>query len=721
MKKFKTKMLVLLTLSAAAISAGCLVACNSQSEQSSEHEHNLTHHAAVAATCTDEGDIEYWSCSGCGQNFSDSDGTTAVLQVTIPADGHNLTHHAAVAATCTDEGNIEYWSCGVCRQNFSDSAGTAPVSQTVTPTTGHNWGQWAVYEAAQNCHEKDVERRVCFNDNTHYEEREGQSGPHSYVDGFCQYCGDNQSNGLEFEENSEGYTVTGIGTFSGSVLYIPEEYDGQPVTAIGRRAFSETDITEVIIPDSVKQIDYYAFEDCDLLENVTIGDGVEVIQSGAFARCSNLTEINFGKNVRELRSECFVYCSGLREVTIPASVEEALSVFNGCTSLERVTFEDNSKLEWLGLYFFYNCTSLKEVNFGTGSSLEYIDNSAFYNCTSLQSIELPDSVTAILYGAFSSCTALADVQLSASLEYIASHAFADCASLEGIVIPKSTTFINHNAFTGSQNLTSLVVEEGNPVYHSQGNCIIKTATKTLTHGCAGSVIPTDDSVTSIGTWAFGEYMGLKKVFISQYITEIDFMAFHGCGGLEQITVDPLNPVYHSDGNCLIDTAEKSVLRGCANSVIPTDGSVTYISDGAFINSPIKNIYISADMRFGDNAFNGCTQIESITVEEGNQYYYSQGNCLISKSTGELIKGCKNSQIPANVKSIRRSAFEGCDIQSVTLPADLQSLEYRVFADCANLTDIYFGGTVEQWNAIEKHTEWDEGTGPYTVHCSDGII
>ena len=89
--------------------------------------HNLTHHNAVAATCTTGGNVEYWQCErdGCGKLFSDSEGKNELEKVTLDMLGHDLTHHNAVAATCTKGGNVEYWQCerDGCGKLFSDSEG----------------------------------------------------------------------------------------------------------------------------------------------------------------------------------------------------------------------------------------------------------------------------------------------------------------------------------------------------------------------------------------------------------------------------------------------------------------------------------------------------------------------------------------------------------------------------------------------------------------------
>ena len=99
--------------------------------------HTMTHHAAVAPTCTEDGTVEYWSCSVCGKNFGEEAGTTELISIVAPVTGHAMTHHAAVEPTCTADGNVEYWSCSKCEKNFSDEAGTTEITNIVVSATGH--------------------------------------------------------------------------------------------------------------------------------------------------------------------------------------------------------------------------------------------------------------------------------------------------------------------------------------------------------------------------------------------------------------------------------------------------------------------------------------------------------------------------------------------------------------------------------------------------------
>ena len=55
--------------------------------------------------------------------------------------GDSPIHHEFVDATCTTDGNIEYWECNLCHKSFSDELLTQGVSTLVVSATGHKYGE----------------------------------------------------------------------------------------------------------------------------------------------------------------------------------------------------------------------------------------------------------------------------------------------------------------------------------------------------------------------------------------------------------------------------------------------------------------------------------------------------------------------------------------------------------------------------------------------------
>lgn len=95
-----------------------------------------------------------------------------------------------------------------------------------------------------------------------------------------------------------------------------------------------TEITELIIPNSVTNIGNYAFHGCSGLTSVNIPNSVTNIGNGAFYGCRGLTSVNIGNSVTSIGSSAFYGCSGLTSVNIGNSVTSIDSyAFYGCKEL----------------------------------------------------------------------------------------------------------------------------------------------------------------------------------------------------------------------------------------------------------------------------------------------------------------------------------------------------------------------------------------------------
>ncbi len=80
----------------------------------------VVHHEKADATCTTEGNIEYWECRNCGLLFSDSECTNQITEVTIPSLGHELIYIEKKEATCEEEGILAHYMCLRCHNLFKD-------------------------------------------------------------------------------------------------------------------------------------------------------------------------------------------------------------------------------------------------------------------------------------------------------------------------------------------------------------------------------------------------------------------------------------------------------------------------------------------------------------------------------------------------------------------------------------------------------------------------
>ena len=141
-------------------------------------DHNLAWEEEEAASCTETGHIAGWTCSLCGRHFSDAAGETGIADDSwVTAAHHTLTEHPATDATCTAAGNSAYWSCEKCHKYFSDDSGAADKEIAENSWTrqaiGHAWGE-PTYVWAEDFSSVTA-RRVCGNDASHIEEETVQT------------------------------------------------------------------------------------------------------------------------------------------------------------------------------------------------------------------------------------------------------------------------------------------------------------------------------------------------------------------------------------------------------------------------------------------------------------------------------------------------------------------------------------------------------------------
>ena len=442
------------------------------------------------------------------------------------------------AATCGSDG-VKQRVCAVCEES---------ESQQIPATGDHTFGKWETVTAA-TCGSDGVKQSVCVVCEKGGTQKIPATGAHTFgnwetitlptpdTEGTkkrtCQ-CGASESEQIPMLVATEGlayalvnggtaYEVYGIGAATDTDIILPTTYEGKPVIGIGDDAFYGCDnLTSIRISERITRIGNYAFGNCSGLTEIMIPNGVTAIGASAFVRCDRLETVMFAQGIQLAKISPFAFfeCSSLASITIPNSVSTiGDSAFEDCSSLASITIPAGvTKIE---AYAFYNCRGLTAVhitdltawcNISFGSDYAnpcYYAHDLYLNGDLITDLVIPESVTVL-----GNCV------------------FEDCSSLTSITIPATVTSISSTAFSGCNALTSIVVENANAVYHSEGNCLIETATNTLVFGCKNSVIP--EYVTSIATYAFDSCSSLTSIIIPANVTSIGDWAFKACHGLTSV-------------------------------------------------------------------------------------------------------------------------------------------------------------------------------------------
>ena len=686
---------------------------------------------ASAATCTEAAKY-YYSCS-CGEKGTETFTSGNAL-------GHSFTNYVSDNnATCTQDGT-KTAKCDRC-----DETDTV---KDIDSKLHHSYTEQIVSDeylaAPATCTEKAKYYYSCKCGATGIETFEyGSTTNHNFVNGSCTYCGKEQesSKGLEFTLLDDGaYEVSGLGSCTDTEIVIPSVYNDKPVTVIGFKAFDGcSGLTSVTIPDSVTFIGSGAFRDCSRLTSVTIPNGVTSISYSAFGGCDNLkyneysnalylgnknnsyvalikakstdiTSCIINEKCKVIGDDAFRGCSGLTSVTIPDDVTSiGSSAFEGCRGLTSITIPDS--VTFIGSYAFSGCSGLTSVTIP--NSVTFIDWGAFGGCSSLISVTIPNSVTSIGNNAFYNCSGLTSVTIPNSVTSIGIDAFYNCSGLKSVTIPDSVTLIGGSAFRGCSGIESLVVTTGNKRYHSANNCIIETETKKLIVGCKTSIIPLDDSVTSIGNCAFYGCSGLTSLTIPDSVTSIGSYAFRDCSGLTSVTIPDS-----------VTSIGMGAFISCHGLTSVTIGnSVTSIGSSAFYNcSGLTSVTIGNGVTsIGNYAFEGCYKLVEVINKSGlniakgssgNGYiaYYAlnvkkDGTSDIVNKEGYLFYACDNVNylfdyvgsdtdltLPDDYNGqnykLNNFAFYNCSgLTSVTIPDSVTSIGNNAFRYCSGLTSI----------------------------------
>lgn len=384
---------------------------------------------------------------------------------------------------------------------------------------------------------------------------------------------------------------------------IPSNISGVAVTDIGSIFQCMVNLRSVTIPNTITEIQAYAFNECHSLRTIHIPDSVISIGEMAFLNCYSLDHVVIPDSVTAIDRGAFSNCSSLSDITIPAST----------VAVGRKTENDPSTT-----FAFPGCPALQTAG-PIGDSVDYnikfgwtesIPRGAFSGCANLVSVSLPKTITSIGANAFSSCSQLERVYLPDGVTSIGHAAFSDCSKLIKITVPSSVTTIGVYSFSGCEGLVSAGPAGSDSNYEFGWT---EEIPKYAFYGCSGlTSLMLPKGVTSIGDGALIDCGKLQSLVIPDSVTRIGANVFLRCNSLADIVVETDNQYYFAENGVLF---ERTILY--LGLVCYPAGKQEYTYE---IPSGVTDIM--------PNAFNCCENLTGIIIPNSVEdiWEYAFNNC-----------------------------------------------------------------------------------------------
>ncbi len=429
-----------------------------------------------------------------------------------------------------------------------------------------------------------------------------------------------------------GAVITAYNGTETGVLTVPDSFENEgvsyPVVTIGQKAFMESTATEIVLPESVKNIEAFAFYNNDNLTKTNLPEGIKVVEPYTYGACNSITEITIPESVVYIGDLAFSG-SDVTELVIPSSVKTiGRKAFFSTPGLNSLTL--NEGLEKIG-----------ERAFANGQ--HYISGTTFGG----YSLTLPSSIKEIGEGTFEYSRVGGEVVIPESITKIPDSMFNGCETITSVVMHSGITEIGNDAFARCDNLTSAPLLSG---LEKVGDFAF------FASGLTSITIPT--TVTSLGEYAFGDTQ-ITAITVPANIKTIPRYCFYGCYSLKNVTI--------ANGVEYIKAYAFSNSGSYDRIVLPP--SILDISD-----------YVFQDVEKIENFVFNVTCYESdLEIDYDNDEYPRFGWLFYSPfydnvQIGKLIVG-------GNVKYIPEGFAYGAIIEEVVLPNNIVAIGENAFEDC----------------------------------------
>lgn len=496
---------------------------------------------------------------------------------------------------------------------------------------------------------------------------------------------------FSYERKGNAYAIAAKDVAKlGSVVYLPEKYNGLPIVAIRDGGFKGSKIKEVVLPNALMSIGAAAFKDCGNLNKINL-DNVLTIGDEAFYGCGALKEANFSGALKNVGKAAFYRCSALSSVALKSDAELGNRVFAECAGLQSADLSAANDV--LPADMFYGCVSLRYVSLP--KQLKEIGEGAFEGCEALPTLTLPTSLETLGSRAFAysgittiafpdlitvlpdkvmlNCNMLLSVELPENLVEVEEYAFQNCRKLTAIDLPLTLEKIGEGAFEECRSITYAALNGVKEISsYAFAQCV------SLEKAVVSSVLE------NIGEGAFSYCSALSEIKIPKTVCAIGDKAFFSCVSLRRISI-PTNLEYLGNEAFMFCTELSYIKYEEIN--VKYFGVNVFAETGWLSNLPDGVIYM-------DKALYGYkNKLGTGMIGQSTGYLRVPNSCRIIASGA--FRGCKELkkiEFGGPVDFMGDGAFAGSGLTEVTLPQNLTDIGAYMFADCADLKSVTFAGT-----------------------------
>lgn len=423
-----------------------------------------------------------------------------------------------------------------------------------------------------------------------------------------------------------------------------------------------------VLPEGLASVIGTAFRWKNNLETVSIANGVKTIQANAFYGSSALKKVELPASVSSIGKEAFFGCSSLTDIVLPKAINTITAqMFGKCSSLKTLTIPVGVKKIERGA--FSGCSSLTEIVVPEGVTT--IEDDAFENCVKLKKVVLPNSITKFGKNVFSGCVSLEHVTLGNGIKRIPEACFNNHQKLIDVAVASDIVEIGDRAFRNCQKLSSLTFIEKDKSSMAKGMDFERMITGATSSNDRFAL----DSLERIGKSAFENCFAFKGIELKDGIRTIAEYAFANCRLIKTITLPKT-----------IQTFGTGAFAGCT-SLLEVDGAenVRWQKKNCFTGSPWLASQATDGFVIFDDYLEAYTGTDSVV------------------------------ELPANVKIIGRSAFDGNPyVSNIRIPDGVTSIEELAFANCKKLKTVFISDSVThiEDNAFSGDTD-------FLIQCSRG--